>query len=216
MGQVGQLLLDFAAHDGAVFQKVFVVGEDRHEPLEALGVVAGHAGQGLPKAPTGVAFDALAPDHDGEGPEIDPVDPFSPLTIFRDQKLFVLLGRKFEEVAVNPINVGIGLVEGRKGFHVFIGNIADRPGGHEIEQVGLVYPFGSGGGLNQALLFFEAVPQGCVGKGLQHAHHRVGNARATHKFHDAVAGPLLFTVEADDESGHHPQAIACDFVDGIF
>ena len=60
------------------------------------------------------------------------------------------------------------------------------------------------------------MPEGRVWQGLQHAHHRVGNARAAYEFHDPAASSLLFPVETDDESGHHPEAKGRNFVDRIF
>ena len=44
----------------------------------------------------------------------------------------------------------------------------------------------------------------------------MGNTRAADEFHDPASSALLFSVETDDESGHHPEAVGGDFVDRIF
>ena len=57
------------------------------------------------------------------------------------------------------------------------------------------------------------MPEARVGQGLQHAHHRGGNAGTAHETHDPIAGAVLLAVEADDEAGHHTDAVAGDPVD---
>jgi hypothetical protein len=64
---------------------------------------------------------------------------------------------------LNPIHVGIGLVERAEGVDVFVGDVANRPGGHEVQQVGLVDTLGVGLLLNQSAFLLKPVPEGCVG-----------------------------------------------------
>ena len=128
------------------------------------------------------------------------------------ENLLVALGWQLEEIAVNPVDVGVGLIERRERLHVFGGDVLDRPGGHEVEQVRLVHTLGGGAVLDQAALLLQPRPHGGVGQGLQHAHHRVGNTGAGHELHDPVAGSSLFAVEADDEAGHHPQPAGRDLL----
>ena len=60
------------------------------------------------------------------------------------------------------------------------------------------------------------MPEAGVGQGLQHTHHRGGNAGAADKTHDAIAGTCFFTIETNDEAGHDPNAIGGDPIDGVF
>ena len=116
----------------------------------------------------------------------------------------------------DPVDVGVGLIQPAEGIHVFVGDVADRPGWQEVEQVGLVDPLGIGLLFDQAPFLFEAMPEAGVGQGLQHAHHRGRNAGAADKTHDAIAGTCFFTIETNNEAGHHPDAVGGDPIDGVF
>ena len=126
-----------------------------------------------------------------------------------------MLGWQFQEVGINAINESVWLIKGAEGVDILIGDVANRPGGLEIKQVGLVNPFCSCLAFDQATLFIEAMPKSCIWKGLKHAHHGVGNASAGHKLDDPAACALFLAVESDDETSHHPQPVGGDFVDRI-
>ena len=125
------------------------------------------------------------------------------------------MGGQFQEVGINAINESVWLIKGAEGIYILIGDVANRPGGLEIKQVGLVNSFCSCLAFDQATLFIEAMPKSCIWKGLKHAHHGVGNASAGHKLDDSAARALFLTVESDDETSHHPQPVGGDFVDRI-
>ena len=68
--------------------------------------------------------------------------------------------------------------------------------------------------MDQAAFLLEAIPKSGIGEGLQHAHHRRGNARSRHEVHDATTGTIFFTIETDDEPCHHADAIGGDAIHG--
>ena len=125
------------------------------------------------------------------------------------------MGWQFQEVGINAIDESVRLIKGAESIYILIGDVANRPGGLEIKQVGLVNSFRSCLAFDQATFFLEAMPKSCVWKGLKHAHHRVGNASAGHKLDDSAARALFLAVESDDETSHHPQSVGGDFVDRI-
>ena len=116
---------------------------------------------------------------------------------------------------LDPIDVGVGFVEATEGVDVLVGDVLNRPGRHEVEQVGLVDPLRIRLLLDEAAFFLQPVPEARVRQRLQHPHHRGGDPGAGHEFDDAIARSGLFAIETDDEAGHHPEAVGVDPIDGF-
>ena len=100
-------------------------------------------------------------------------------------------------------------VESAESVNIFIGDVLHRPGWDEVHQCGLIdiAPIG-----NQTTLFVETVPQGRMGQGLKHGKGSCGNAGLLGKGHNSLTSSGFLAVEADDETGNHPQACPGHFV----
>ena len=200
------MLLDFPGHHTAVLLEVLVVSQDHEELLQQGGVVDGHANHVAPEAEAGAALDPLAPHHNREGADVGEGGQLGSRLPTRCSHLQV--------VGVHPIHVGIGLIQGAERVDVLVGDLFDRPGWHEVQQVGLVHALGGVFVLDQASFLLQACPKGRFRQGLEHAHHRGGDAGAGDEINDAIASAALFTIEANDETSHHAQAIGGDAING--
>ena len=193
----GELVLNLLAHDVAVLEEVLVVGADGEVLLGHARIGHHHVDQMVPKGPAGRSLHPLAPAHDQQGPHDHPL-----------RQLGGRLhpgGTEFEEVPVDPIQIAVGFVEGLKGFHILLGDVLHRPGGHKVHQGGLVDVAVL---LDQAALLIEAVPEGGMGQRLQHRERGGGDARLFREGHDPLTRASFLAIEADDEAGDHAQARA--------
>ena len=112
---------------------MFVVGQRHQELLQVVWIAAGDGGEGVPEAPAGIPHKTLAPDDDGQGPQ---VGPGWQTGLAEGLCLDILLPTGFADFGVivrNPVDIGIWLVETAKGIHIFVGDVANGAGGYKIQ-----------------------------------------------------------------------------------